>query len=187
LIQIKTRAVHEPNLFIEHARSQARKEGIMYRRILVPVDGSATSGAGVKEALKLAKQQHAKLRLLHVVDEFHVFSTPDGGLNAGAVVDSLKRGGRRLLERTERLAASQGVKPESAMVENLSGRVADIVVQQARRWRADLIVMGTHGRRGMNRALLGSDAELVVRQAPVPVLLVRSNGKRRRARAGGST
>jgi nucleotide-binding universal stress UspA family protein len=52
--------------------------------------------------------------------------------------------------------------------------VADIVTRQARRWKADLIVMGTHGRRGVNRMIMGSDAELVVRNAPMPVLLVRS-------------
>lgn len=154
---------------------------MIYRRILVPVDGSATSGAGLRQALSLAKDQHAKVKLLHVIDEFRVFSTPDGGLNAGAIVAALKRGGRQLLDRAARTAAARGVKPEAAMVENLSGRVADIVVDQARRWRADLIVMGTHGRRGVNRALLGSDAELVVREAPVPVLLVRSGGRRRSA------
>lgn len=146
----------------------------MYKRILVPVDGSATSVAGLTQALGLARDQRAKVKLLHVIDEFRVFTTPDGGLNAGTVISALKRGGRQVLARAVRRAASRGLKPETALVENLSGRVADIVVDQARRWRADLIVMGTHGRRGVNRALLGSDAELVVRQASVPVLLVRS-------------
>jgi nucleotide-binding universal stress UspA family protein len=154
---------------------------MIYRRILVPVDGSATSGAGLRQAISLAKDQRAKVKLLHVVDEFRVFTTPDGGLNAGAIVSALKRGGQQLLARAARAAAARGVKPEAAMVENLSGRVADVVVDQAKRWRADLIVMGTHGRRGMNRALLGSDAELVVRAAPVPVLLVRSGIRRRPA------
>ncbi len=149
----------------------------MYKRILVPVDGSATSVAGLTQALGLARDQRAKVKLLHVIDEFGVFTTPDGGLNAGAVISALKRGGRQVLARAVRRAASRGLKPEAALVENLSGRVADIVVEQARRWRADLIVMGTHGRRGVHRALLGSDAELVVRQAPVPVLLVRSGGR----------
>ena len=153
----------------------------MYTRILVPVDGSATSVAGLAQALGLARDQRAKVKLLHVIDEFRVFTTPDGGLNAGAVITALKRGGRQVLERAARRAAARGVKPEAALVENLSGRVADIVVDQAKRWRADLIVMGTHGRRGVNRALLGSDAELVVRQAPVPVLLVRSGGRGRAA------
>ena len=55
----------------------------------------------------------------------------------------------------------------------MAARVADLVVEQARQWGAELIVLGTHGRRGLGRALLGSDAEQVLRQAPVPVLLVR--------------
>ncbi len=154
----------------------------MYNRILVPLDGSPTSTAGLKEALKLAKNRPAKLRLLHVIDEFYVFSTPDGGMNIGTIVESLKRGGKQLLHRAEQLARKQGAKPESVMVENLAGRVADVVVQQAKRWRADVIVMGTHGRRGVTRALLGSDAEMVVRDSPVPVLLVRAAGSRRAAK-----
>jgi nucleotide-binding universal stress UspA family protein len=58
-------------------------------------------------------------------------------------------------------------------------RVADVISGRARRWRADLIVMGTHGRRGVNRMLLGSDAELVVRNASAPVLLVRAGARRK--------
>ena len=68
--------------------------------------------------------------------------------------------------RRARLAA------ETELVENAAGRVADVIVEHAKRWRADLIVMGTHGRRGFNRLLIGSNAELVVRHSPVPVLLV---------------
>jgi nucleotide-binding universal stress UspA family protein len=151
---------------------------VTYKRILVPVDGSATSNAGLREAAKLAKAQRAKLRLLHVVDEFTAFSTPDGGINVATIVDVLKRGGRQVLQRTQRLAAALGVKAETVLCESLGARVADVITQQAKRWRADLIVMGTHGRRGVNRLLLGSAAELVVRSAPVPLLLVRSKAAR---------
>jgi nucleotide-binding universal stress UspA family protein len=64
------------------------------------------------------------------------------------------------------------------MIESAGVRVADMTTRDARRWRADLIVMGTHGRRGVNRMLMGSDAELVVRNAGLPVLLVRSGSAR---------
>ena len=64
------------------------------------------------------------------------------------------------------------------LAENLAGRVADVIVRQARRQRADLLVLGTHGRRGLTRMVMGSDAELVVRYAPAPVLLVRAAGGR---------
>ena len=151
----------------------------MYGRILVPVDGSATSNAGLREAARLARDQKASVRIVHVVDEFAVFSTPDGGLNAEVVIESLKQGGRRVLKRAERLAAASGVRAESSLLESLGGRVADVIARQARRWRANLIVMGTHGRRGMNRWLLGSEAELVARNSTVPVLLVHAPGRRK--------
>lgn len=156
---------------------------MLYKRILVPVDGSTTSNAGLNEATKLAKNQHARLRLLHVIDEMIVFNTPDGGINVEPILDALKRGGKRILHRAEKAARTQGVRPESELWESAGVRVAQVIVERARRWRADLIIMGTHGRRGVNRMLLGSDAELVVRNASVPVLLVHSGGAAKTARA----
>ena len=147
-----------------------------YKRILVPVDGSSTSAKGLKEAIKLAAagkgRARARLRLLHVVEEFSAFSAPEIGADIGPVLEAMKAGGHRTLERIERNARAAGARAETALVENFGGRVADAIVRQAKRWRADLIVMGTHGRRGVKRALLGSDAELVVRYSPVPVLLI---------------
>jgi nucleotide-binding universal stress UspA family protein len=151
---------------------------MVYRRILVPVDGSKTSIAGLNEALRLARNQKARLRLIHIVDERMIFSTAEAGMNIEPVIDSLKRGGKRILEQAAKLAAARGVRAETDMVENAASQVADVLVSRARRWRADLVVMGTHGRRGVNRLVLGSDAELVVRNSPVPVLLVRSARRR---------
>lgn len=150
-----------------------------YKRILVPVDGSPTSNAGLKEALKLAKSQHARVCLLHVVDEMIVFNVPEGAVNVGPVIEELKRGGKRVLQKAQKLAAAQGVRAESDLRESVGVRVADVITGRARRWRADLIVMGTHGRRGVNRMLLGSDAELVLRNASAPVLLVRARARRK--------
>lgn len=147
---------------------------MVYKRILVPVDGSSTSMAGLNEALRLARNQKAKLKLLHIVDEMMIFSSSEAGLNIEPVIESMKRGGKRILERAAKAAAARGVRPETELFENATSRVADVLVGRAKRWRADLIVMGTHGRRGVNRLVLGSDAELVVRNSPVPVLLVRS-------------
>jgi len=147
-----------------------------YKRILVPVDGSSTSAKGLKAAIKLAAagkgRARARLRLLLVVEEFAALSAPEIGADIGPVLAAMKAGGRRTLARIERNARAAGARPETALMENLGGRVADAIVKQAKRWRADLIVMGTHGRRGVKRALLGSDAELVVRYSPVPVLLI---------------
>jgi len=152
---------------------------VIYKRILVPVDGSPTSIAELKEAVKLAKALRAKLCLLHVVDESIVFNTPEGGINLEPILDEMKRGGKRLLRRAEKLASALGVKPDTELRESAGARVADVIVERAKRWRSDLIVMGTHGRRGVNRMLMGSDAELVVRNASAPVLLVRAGGRAR--------
>jgi nucleotide-binding universal stress UspA family protein len=66
------------------------------------------------------------------------------------------------------------VEVDTVLHEPVTKRVADEVLREAKRWEADLIVMGTHGRRGVQRLVLGSDAEQVVRQAEIPVLLVPS-------------
>jgi nucleotide-binding universal stress UspA family protein len=151
-----------------------------YKRILVPVDGSPTAAKGMQAAIRLARENRGKLLLLHVVEEYTAFIAPEVGASLGPILDSLRLSGKRTLARIARSAAKSGAKPQSVLVENFGGRVADTIVQQARRLRADLIVMGTHGRRGVNRVLLGSDAELVVRSSPVPVLLVPASGRRSR-------
>ncbi len=143
-----------------------------YKRILVPVDGSSTSKAGLKEALKLARTPGARLRLLHVVDESPLLSLPEAGYAIDTVIDDLKRSGKALLANVAKSVAAQGAKCEIAMVESVGQRVADQITADAKRWRADLIVIGTHGRRGVQRLLMGSDAELVVRNTTIPVLLV---------------
>jgi nucleotide-binding universal stress UspA family protein len=149
-----------------------------YKRILVPVDGSPTSARGLKEAIKLARESRARLRLLYVVEEYSAFAAPELGANVGPLLDALAAAGRKALARIERGARAAGARPETVLVEDCGGRVADAIVQQAKRWRADLIVMGTHGRRGVKRVLLGSDADLVVRYSPVPVLLIPAPGRR---------
>jgi nucleotide-binding universal stress UspA family protein len=145
----------------------------MYKRILVPVDGSHTSTRGLQEAVKLAKDQRAMVRLMHVVDEWSVTQNLDVMGGAGDVLDMLEESGKKALKNAKTLADRHGIRAETAIYRNLSGRVADFIIREARKWRADLIVMGTHGRRGFSHVLLGSDAEAVVKQSPVPVMLVR--------------
>jgi nucleotide-binding universal stress UspA family protein len=149
-----------------------------YRRILVPVDGSPTSNAGLREAIELAQGQGASLQLVHVVDYHYLAMT---GLEAGAYIEDLMRNltqsGRRILKRAEELARKSGVTARGVLVESPSGPAADAIVRQARKSKADLIVLGTHGRRGVRRMLMGSDAEQVVRNSPAPVMLVRSPGR----------
>ena len=150
----------------------------MYKRILVPVDGSATSRRGLKAALRLARGQRAALLVLNVVDAMPILATVEGGaaLDSG-VFESLRASGRKVLDRALAEAKRGGVRAKGVLAENLAGRVADVIVRQARKLRADVIVIGTHGRRGLSRMVMGSDAELVVRYSSVPVLLVRAPGR----------
>ena len=148
-----------------------------YKRIVVPVDGSPTSNKGLDEAAKLARGSGCRVLLLHVVDDMVAFSSPDGaGVNL--VLDALRASGKSVLAEAAQRARRARVQAETMLLEKATGRVAEAIVEQAKRWRADLIVMGTHGRRGVNRLLLGSSAELVVRNSAIPVLLIPGEAKR---------
>ena len=147
----------------------------MYQRILVPIDGSPTSRRGLDEALRLAKLCGARVRLVHIVDQlkyvtgFETFAAYNSDL-----LPLMEEAGEHVLQAGREAATSAGIDVETLLFTSPIGRVCDMVVEQARTWKADLIVIGSHGRRGVGRLLLGSDAEQILRLAPVPVLLVRS-------------
>ena len=149
-----------------------------YKRILVPMDGGTTAPQGMAEAAKLAKESHARLMLMHVVEEQPALMAAETGVAVTPLIDDLRAAGKKTLERGARSLERAGVKPQTVLAESFGGSIAGAVVDQARRWRADLIVVGTHGRTGVNRALMGSEAELIARRSPVPVLLVPA-GRRR--------
>jgi nucleotide-binding universal stress UspA family protein len=147
----------------------------LYKRILVPVDGSVTSMKGLREALRIAKAEGSRVWLLHVLDEFFALSDPESARYTDVLIASFKRGGERVLATAAAAARSKGVKAQTLMPEIVGGPAAAEIVRQAKKIGADLIVLGTHGRRGMKRLALGSDAENVVRNSRVPVLLVRAS------------
>jgi len=146
----------------------------MYKRILVPVDGSSASKRGLREALRLARGQKARVILLHVAEEFFVAQAGEALVYAEQMFRVVRASGRRLLARAQAAARKQGVGSRTVLLETVARPVADLIVREARKSKADLIVIGTHGRRGMQRVVMGSDAEQVVRTSPVPVLLVRA-------------
>jgi len=146
----------------------------VYQRILVPLDGSATATQGLSEAIRLAKDQGAELRLLHIADERVVDCGYESGTYGGELIESVRAAGRQILSDAQRLAQLAGLVAETFLAESMGGAVAPLVIAEAKAWPADLIVMGTHGRRGIGRLAMGSDAESVVRSTPVPVLLVRA-------------
>lgn len=143
-----------------------------YKRILVPVDASSTAARGMSEAARLAKAARARVMLLHVLDEYPALSMPESGLAAGAIIEGLRESGERTLQKSVKAMARSGIKPQAAMVESATGSIAGTVVKEAKRWKADLIVVGSNSRGGVGRALLGSAAEEIARESPVPVLVV---------------
>jgi nucleotide-binding universal stress UspA family protein len=152
----------------------------MFKRILVPVDGSSTSSLGIAAAIRLAKEQGARIRLIHVVDELVLMSSPEAGMMLGEAIDMLRDSGKDILAKAVARVRKADVVAETTLVESVGGRAADLIVRDAKKWKADIIVIGTHGRRGLKRVVMGSDAEEVVRNTTIPVMLVRSPAKRGR-------
>jgi nucleotide-binding universal stress UspA family protein len=145
----------------------------VYSKILVPVDGSGNSLKGLAEALELASALKARIKLLHVVNELILDPALTPSVYYERLIEGMRESGNAILANARTIANQRGTDVEVELVESIGGRASDYIVAAAQQWRADLIVMGTHGRRGVSRLTMGSDAELVVRSAPVPVLVVR--------------
>jgi len=157
-------------------RDQAASPALAtYDHILVPVDGSPPSNQGLREAIELAGRSHGRLRLIHVVDVISLLAVAGDGYVAmtADLIGHAREAGASILDQARKVVEAAGLQAETELAENTQGRIADLIVADASRWGASIIVLGTHGRRGVRRMFLGSDAEQVVRQASVPVLLVR--------------
>jgi len=149
----------------------------MYKQILVPVDGSDTSNRTLKEAIKLAKDQQAALRLIHVVDGATVYMMTETPYPIVDYLKMMREAGQKVLSTGALTTQEAGIKVDTKLVvtESLTQRICDAVNEEAKHWPADLIVIGTHGRRGFNHLMLGSVAEGVIRLATNPVLICRGN------------
>lgn len=144
-------------------------------RVLVPVDFSDCSNGVVEQAAFLAARLGASLSIVHAVDAPHGIGRdttihPDGGA-AVSVIDHLRSSALDELPRYRSVVAEHGVEVDLEVVE---GTPVDAILGAAERLGAGMIVMGTHGRRGLQRVFLGSVAEAVLRRADVPVVTVRS-------------
>ncbi len=145
----------------------------MYQRILVPIDGSPTSEQGLREAIRLASLTKGQLLLLHVLDEFSLaYAIQSQMVFAPDWRNVLRQDGMTLLEKARDTARRAGIEAQMVLAEASSEPIYEQVVSEANRLAADLIVMGTHGRRGIRRTVLGSAAEGVSRRATIPLLLV---------------
>jgi nucleotide-binding universal stress UspA family protein len=145
----------------------------MYEKILVGVDGSATSLGGLREAIRLAKATGARLLLMHVLNTLILETEIASTAYYQALADEIRSSGWKVLEHASLVVHDAGVPFEEKLVEKIGAHAWKEIVAQAGECRADLIVLGTHGRRGLKRLVMGSDAELVLRHSPVPVLMVR--------------
>jgi nucleotide-binding universal stress UspA family protein len=146
----------------------------MFKHILVAVDGSSTSSLALEQAIQLARELQAKLRLLHAVYDATLdfeIEYPD----TAVLWEALRGSGEEILKKAEALTGQAGVEAETKLLEirRAHEHVAEEIAAEADAWPADLIILGTHGRRGLGRLLLGSVAERVARIASKPVLLVR--------------
>jgi nucleotide-binding universal stress UspA family protein len=145
----------------------------MYDRILVPVDGSPTSEAGLTEAIRLAHLSGGRICLMYLVDEMPF--VPEAASCSAMVpntVAAARDRGAAMLDRWGARVVQAGVEVDTKLLEGIGSRLVEFVNEQVQAWKADIVVLGTHGRHGLGRALIGSDAEQIVRHATVPVLLV---------------
>lgn len=144
------------------------------------LDAGITAAAqlALRHAEALARLSGASIILLSIVEEMHY----SNGYERPKVYTEQVRPhflatARALLEKAAKPLRDGGLSVAAHVVESGNHRVSELIVQQAKDEHCDLIILGTHGRRGIDRLLLGSDAEQVARIAPVPVMLVRTDGK----------
>lgn len=150
----------------------------MYTRILVAIDDSPTAAKALDEAVRLAKALGAALCVAHAADEGPI---DQHGMGIGTYIDidkvkaEMRDDSNKLLDQAVATAAAAGVQAERLLIESTKKRIAEMVVDAASQWGADLIVVGTHGRRGFERLLMGSVAENLVRMADTSLVLVRAS------------
>jgi nucleotide-binding universal stress UspA family protein len=150
----------------------------MYTRILVAIDSSTTAQKALDEAITLARSLGASLCIANAADEGPL---TQHGMGLGSYIDvdkvkeEMRNAGHALLAQALAKAQAAGCQAEVLLIESAQRRLGDMIIGAAAEWRADLIVMGTHGRRGFERFLVGSVAEHMVRTATTSLLLVREN------------
>ncbi len=148
-----------------------------FRRILVPVDGGDASGKALWTANEIAVKLGAELEFLHIIPDLPPPIADPVGMGGlvydyNASSEALEQEADRVISDAKAKTTAQTVRTSKLRADGQ--RIADVIVRAARTGQADLIVMGTHGRGGFNRLLLGSVAEGVAHHASVPVLLVRA-------------
>ncbi|MCX7784013.1 MAG: universal stress protein [Meiothermus sp.] len=143
----------------------------MYKKILMPTDGSACSQKAITEGLEVAKSMEASVTFLYAVENISstLWISPESVPYGLELIEDLKRVGQEALNKAAELAQAAGVAAETKLVET---KPVDAILAEAK--NHDLIVMGTHGRSGLDRFMLGSVTEAVLHRSDKPVLVLRS-------------
>ncbi|MCB6184380.1 universal stress protein [Leeia sp. TBRC 13508] len=147
----------------------------MYQRIFVPVDESKTSNVALQEAIRFAQDQHAIIRLVHVVDLAQFFWGGAEFIDTSELQQNLITAGQKVLAEAEEKVKAAAITVDSQLHQTYGERIARVISDDAKAWNADIVVMGTHGKRGFDHLLLGSVAEGVMRMATTPLLMIRAN------------
>jgi nucleotide-binding universal stress UspA family protein len=171
--------IHERNnIRLEHKHILG---DIMYKNVLVAFDESDTSSLALKEAISYIKEHpQSFLRIIHVVDEFVTYLDTQP-ITPVELQEAIKKAGVALLQKVDLKLRSENISNYDTKlleIDKLSDRISQKIVDEAKLWPADLIIIGTHGRRGFNHFFLGSVAEGVSRIASVPVLLIRGKNNK---------
>ncbi len=145
-----------------------------FQRIFVPIDGSHTATKALVAALELAREQGGRVRVMHAMDELALIS---GFEYSGELLTAARTQARKVLDDALAIVQSAGLEGDARLVDTPGLRLGEAVAQESSAWQADLVVIGTHGRRGLSRVLLGSGAESVLRMATLPVLVIRGDEK----------
>lgn len=149
----------------------------MFKRILVAVDASHTGERALQTAIGLAAEMQARLRIVHAVDAANINMSAEFPTlsEVTEISESIVKAGQKILSDAEATAAAAGLAVETHLItiDTMNQRIPEVIANDAEAWPADLIVIGTHGRRGLSRLFLGSVAEGVARVATKPVLLIR--------------
>ena len=148
----------------------------MFSKILVPIDGSEPSNAAVGLALQLARANEAEVIFVHAVELSKIAAlVSPSSVDPSYAIDAACKSGQAFLDEAKARAQKAGIKAICELPED--GCVASVLTL-ARQRRADLIVVGSHGRSGIPRAVLGSVAEGIIRRSQIPVLVCHAQATR---------
>lgn len=142
---------------------------IMYDSVLLPIDDSPGAKAAIEHATRIARRYDAVIHIIHVLEVTDLGDFPDDIRDIDSIEDALQLGGREMLKPVRHVTEAAGLETVEVLKE---GKAHQKLIEYVDTHDIDLVVMGTHGKSGLSRVLLGSTTEKVVRHSSAPVLTV---------------